>query len=63
MVPSVPLSKSQQASFDALKLSCIQTFATEYDSLGCCTLSKHEITFYSRILIFSHPYRKSIKER
>jgi hypothetical protein len=55
MVPAVSLSQSHQASFDALKLSCFQSFATEYDSLGCCTLSKHKITLDSRIPIFSHP--------
>ncbi len=50
MVPAVPLSQSQQASFDALQLSGIQSFATEYDSLGCCTL-----------LVFSRsPYAASV---
>jgi hypothetical protein len=38
-------------------------FATANDCLGCCTLSKHEIILDSRTPIYSHPYRKSIKER
>ena len=63
MVPSVPLSDSQQKSFDTHKHSSIDSFATEYDSLGCCSLSKHEFTLDSRLPIFSHPYRKSITER
>jgi hypothetical protein len=41
----------------------ISSFATEYDSWGCCSLRKHEICLDSRTPIFSHPYRKSIKAR
>jgi hypothetical protein len=63
MVPADTLSQSQQENFDNLKLSCVPSSATVYDSLGCCTLSKHEIILDSRVPIFSHPCRKSIKER
>ena len=61
MEPSATLTKSQRIEFDKLKLTCTQSFA--YDSLGCGTISKHEIILESRVPIFSHPYRKSIKER
>jgi hypothetical protein len=63
MEPVEKLTPSQLVEFEALKLSCTQSFATAYDSLGCCTLSKHEIILGSRTPIYSHPYRKSIKER
>jgi hypothetical protein len=63
MEPVEKLTPSQLVEFEALKLSSEQSFATAYDSLGCCTLSKHEIILDSRTPIYSHPYRKSIKER
>ena len=63
MEPVEKFTPSQLVEFEALKLSSTQSFATAYDSLGCCTLSKHEIILDSRTPIYSHPYRKSIKER
>jgi hypothetical protein len=38
-------------------------FATAYDSLGCCSISIHEILLDSRVPFFSQPYRKSLNER
>jgi hypothetical protein len=31
--------------------------------LGCCNISKHEIRLQSRVPIYSHPYRKCLRER
>jgi hypothetical protein len=63
MEPIETLTQSQLVEFKALKLSSTQSFATAYDSLGCCTLSKHKIILDSRTPIYSNQYRKSIKER
>ena len=49
MEPSATLTKSQRIEFDKLKLYCTQSFATAYDSLGCCTLSKHDIILETRV--------------
>ena len=63
MSPVETLSTDQMTQFNKLKHASIPSFATAYDSLGCCTISKHEILLDSRIPIFSQPYRKSLNER
>ena len=49
--------------FDDLKQFAIKSFATDYTSLGCCSVSRHEIRLETRLPIHSHPYRKSSTER
>jgi len=63
MEPSEKLNQNERIKFDELKKVATRSFATNYDSLGCCTLSKHEIRLLSRNPVYSHPYRKSGKER
>ena len=41
----------------------IERFANSYSSLGCCTVSEHEIKPDVDKPIYLHPYRKSFSER
>jgi len=63
MKPLGSLTTSQTASFATLAQTAQSSFATDYDSLGCCNISKHEIRLQTRVPIYSHPYRKSLRER
>ena len=54
--PCMQLSPDEQSIFNSLRSQIISSFDTEYDSLGCCTVSKHEIGLEKRTPIFSHPY-------
>ena len=63
MKPLGSLTTSQTASFATLAQTAQSSFATDYDSLGCCNISKHELRLQTRVPIYSHPYRKSLRER
>jgi hypothetical protein len=63
MKPLGSLTTSQTTSFATLAQTAQISFATDYDSLGCCNLSKHEIRLQIRVPIYSYPYRKSLRER
>jgi hypothetical protein len=63
MKPLAKLTKAQEASFATLEGTARSAFATDYSSLGCCNISKHEIRLQTRVPIYSHPYRKSLRER
>lgn len=63
MSPVANLSQEQLNEFDKLKQFAIESFATDYSSLGCCSVSRHEIRLETRIPIHCHPYRKSLTER
>jgi hypothetical protein len=69
MQPIAKLTPQDHAAFTLLEQEARCSFATDYDSLGCFNISKHEIRLQSpcsntHILpIYSHPYRKSLRER
>lgn len=37
--------------------------ATSYSDLGCCTIGEHIIQINADQPIFTHPYRKTMRER
>jgi hypothetical protein len=63
MQPIAKLTSQEHAAFTLLEQEARCSFATDYDSLGCFNISKHEIRLQSRVPIYSHPYRKSLRER
>ena len=63
MQPVAKLNEPDQKAFNQLAVSANKSFATDYNSLGCCNISKHEIRLQTRIPIHSHAYRKSLRER
>ena len=63
MQPFTKLTQHEHAAFTLLEQEARSSFATDYDSLGCCNISKHEIRLQSRVHIYSHPYRTSLRER
>jgi hypothetical protein len=63
MQPIAKLTPQEHAAFTLLEQEARCSFATDYDSLGCFNISKHEIRLQSRVPIYSHPYRKSLRER
>jgi hypothetical protein len=63
MQPIAKLTPQEHAAFTLLEQEARCSFATDFDSLGCFNISKHEIRLQSRVPIYSHPYRKSLRER
>jgi len=63
MQPLAKLSAREQTAFAKLEQVAVSSFATDYDSMGFWNISKHEIRLQSRVSIYSHPYRKSLRER
>jgi hypothetical protein len=55
--------KTLDEAFAKLEQLARSSFSTDFDSLGCCNMSKHEIRIQTRVPIYSHPYRKSLRER
>ncbi len=57
------LTKAQEAPFATQEMTARSAFANDYDSLGCCDISKHEKHLQTRVPIYSHPCRKSLRGR
>jgi hypothetical protein len=57
------LTVSEKVAFAKQEQVARSSFSTDYDSLGCSNISKHEIRLQTRVPIYSHPYRKSLRER